>query len=199
MSSVVAGCVLGATLYGDAVLRAWLPPGCSTACSQLLGAARSVAGLHIQCKYHHVDRHISEGCTGATQLPKSKGACSMVIIDKRDPAQAAAGELSWARRLNMALEAAKGVLYLHSRTPAVLHRDLKSANLLVDRHWHVKLADFNLAAALSATPAASSAAATNPRCLSAPLSTCNRQASTWLLETSLIMYAMSSRAKTCWA
>ena len=59
-------------------------------------------------------------------------------------AQAAAADLGWGRRLALALEAAKGMLYLHSRSPPVLHRDLKSANLLVDKDWHARLADFNL-------------------------------------------------------
>jgi serine/threonine protein kinase len=36
------------------------------------------------------------------------------------------------------------MLYLHSRAPPVLHRDLKSANLLVDKDWHARLCDFNL-------------------------------------------------------
>jgi serine/threonine protein kinase len=49
------------------------------------------------------------------------------------------GHLDWSRRLHMALDAAKGMLYLHSCTPAVIHRDLKSANLLVDKHWRVKV------------------------------------------------------------
>ncbi|KAI7845286.1 hypothetical protein COHA_001129 [Chlorella ohadii] len=50
--------------------------------------------------------------------------------------------LTWPRRLSMALDAAKGMLYLHMR--GVLHRDLKSANLLVEATWRVKVADFNL-------------------------------------------------------
>ena len=58
--------------------------------------------------------------------------------------QAAAADLGWGRRLALALEAAKGMLYLHSRSPPVLHRDLKSANLLVDKDWHARLCDFNL-------------------------------------------------------
>ena len=32
-----------------------------------------------------------------------------------------------------------GMLYLHSRSPPIAHRDLKSANLLVDGQWHVKV------------------------------------------------------------
>ena len=84
-------------------------------------------------------------------------------------AQAAAAELGWNRRLNMALEAAKGMLYLHSRADAVLHRDLKSANLLVDKHWRVKVADFNLSRVMNASVVVSSVSATNPRYGSQPL------------------------------
>jgi serine/threonine protein kinase len=35
-----------------------------------------------------------------------------------------------------------------SRAPPIAHRDLKSANLLVDSQWHVKVADFSLSRAL---------------------------------------------------
>ena len=43
-------------------------------------------------------------------------------------------------RLNMVLDAAKGMMYLHSSEPPVIHRDLKSPNLLVDKHWRIKVA-----------------------------------------------------------
>ena len=42
-------------------------------------------------------------------------------------------------RLSMALDAAKGMNYLHTSDPPVIHRDLKSPNLLVDKHWRVKV------------------------------------------------------------
>lgn len=48
-------------------------------------------------------------------------------------------QLDWVRRINMALDAAKGMLYLHMCQPPILHRDLKSANLLVSKHWKVKV------------------------------------------------------------
>ena len=38
----------------------------------------------------------------------------------------------------------QGVLALHSHKPPILHRDLKSPNLLIDKHWRCKIADFNL-------------------------------------------------------
>lgn len=53
------------------------------------------------------------------------------------------------KKLNMAIEATRGLAYLHSQTPAVLHRDLKSANVLVDDNYHIKLADFGLSRAVT--------------------------------------------------
>eukprot|EP00889_Picochlorum_renovo_P003567 jgi/Picre1/30597/NNA_005958.t1 len=55
-------------------------------------------------------------------------------------------ELTWSRRLNMARGAAQGMLYLHhhNNSYSILHRDLRSPNLLVDQDWNVKVADFGL-------------------------------------------------------
>ncbi|CAM9429434.1 unnamed protein product, partial [Discosporangium mesarthrocarpum] len=36
------------------------------------------------------------------------------------------------------LQAARGMLFLHSHSPPICHRDLKSSNLVVDERWHVK-------------------------------------------------------------
>lgn len=48
------------------------------------------------------------------------------------------------RRLRMALDVAQGMNYLHSSNPVIVHRDLKSPNLLVDKNWVVKVCDFGL-------------------------------------------------------
>ncbi|XBH64437.1 probable serine/threonine-protein kinase SIS8 [Aegilops tauschii subsp. strangulata] len=48
------------------------------------------------------------------------------------------------RRLRMALDVARGMNYLHNCTPVIVHRDLKSPNLLVDKNWVVKVCDFGL-------------------------------------------------------
>lgn len=90
---------------------------------------------------------------------------------KSSPAKAAM--LDWARRLNMALDAAKGMLYLHAHTPPIIHRDLKSPNLLVDKHWRVKVSDFNLSKLMDEGSVMSSMAATNPRWLAPEILTGN--------------------------
>ncbi|KAK8651504.1 hypothetical protein V6N13_141105 [Hibiscus sabdariffa] len=48
------------------------------------------------------------------------------------------------RRIKMALDVARGMNCLHTSTPTIVHRDLKSPNLLVDKNWTVKVCDFGL-------------------------------------------------------
>ncbi|MQL87017.1 hypothetical protein Taro_019552 [Colocasia esculenta] len=52
--------------------------------------------------------------------------------------------LDWRRRVHMALDIARGMNYLHCCNPTIVHRDLKSSNLLVDKNWTVKVGDFGL-------------------------------------------------------
>ncbi|KAI4348351.1 hypothetical protein L6164_009085 [Bauhinia variegata] len=54
--------------------------------------------------------------------------------------------LPWKVRMNIAYGAALGLNYLHHEAkPAVIYRDLKSANILLDEGFHPKLSDFGLA------------------------------------------------------
>jgi hypothetical protein len=54
--------------------------------------------------------------------------------------------LSWKRRLQIATGAAQGLAYLHlSCEPHILHRDIKSSNILLDENFEAQLADFGLA------------------------------------------------------
>ncbi|KAK2989777.1 hypothetical protein RJ640_029931 [Escallonia rubra] len=48
--------------------------------------------------------------------------------------------MSWERRLKIAVEAAQAVTYLHSSD--IVHRDIKSTNILVDDNYTAKVADF---------------------------------------------------------
>lgn len=52
---------------------------------------------------------------------------------------------NWGRRIRLVLQTAKAIDTLHSSTPPVIHRDIKSANVLIDRSYNARLGDFGLA------------------------------------------------------
>jgi len=53
-------------------------------------------------------------------------------------------QLDERKRLRMALDVARGMNYLHNCTPVIVHRDLKSPNLLVDKNWVVKVINMSI-------------------------------------------------------
>ncbi|WJX22863.1 Chitin elicitor receptor kinase 1 [Trifolium repens] len=53
--------------------------------------------------------------------------------------------LSWPARVQIALDSARGLEYIHEHTvPVYIHRDVKSANILIDKNFRGKVADFGL-------------------------------------------------------
>ncbi|XVF55647.1 hypothetical protein PTKIN_Ptkin06aG0053100 [Pterospermum kingtungense] len=66
------------------------------------------------------------------------------------------------RQLSMAYDVAKGMNYLHKRNPPIVHRDLKSPNLLVDKKYTVKVCDFGLSRLKANTFLSSKSAAGTP-------------------------------------
>ncbi|CAJ2653715.1 unnamed protein product [Trifolium pratense] len=53
--------------------------------------------------------------------------------------------LPWSSRVQIALDSARGLEYIHEHTvPVYIHRDVKSANILIDKNLRGKVADFGL-------------------------------------------------------
>jgi serine/threonine protein kinase len=54
--------------------------------------------------------------------------------------------LDWSTRLNIIVEIARGLAYLHKDLqPPVIHRDIKASNILLNMNYNPKIADFGLA------------------------------------------------------
>ncbi|KAL8504689.1 hypothetical protein ACS0TY_016028 [Phlomoides rotata] len=53
--------------------------------------------------------------------------------------------LSWSLRMSIALDAARGLAFLHSDAAKVIYRDFKASNILLDSNYNAKLSDFGLA------------------------------------------------------
>ncbi|CAJ1453287.1 unnamed protein product [Effrenium voratum] len=71
----------------------------------------------------------------------SGGDCFQRLQKSRAPKELRTG---WFERLSVCLDAAAGLSHMHNSKPKAFHRDIKSANILLDRHGTAKMADFGL-------------------------------------------------------
>ena len=56
-----------------------------------------------------------------------------IFLSEKDP-------LPWSARVQIALDSARGLEYIHEHTvPVYIHRDIKSANILMDKNFRAKV------------------------------------------------------------
>jgi serine/threonine protein kinase len=69
------------------------------------------------------------------------GSLDLCLLDRYR-----AQRLDWRMRLHIALDLARGLQYIHQHTwPSVVHKDIKSSNVLLDARMRAKIANFGLA------------------------------------------------------
>ncbi|KAL8510829.1 hypothetical protein ACS0TY_017588 [Phlomoides rotata] len=69
-------------------------------------------------------------------------------------------KLSWRRRIKMLRDICRGLMCIHRMK--IIHRDLKSANCLVNKHWTIKICDFGLSRIMIHVPMTDTSSAGTP-------------------------------------
>ncbi|KAH0716776.1 hypothetical protein KY290_013036 [Solanum tuberosum] len=69
-------------------------------------------------------------------MPRGSRADNLYKMDRNS------SSLSWERRLKIAMGAARGLDFLYTSQNRVIHRDIKSSNILLDENWESKISDF---------------------------------------------------------
>jgi serine/threonine protein kinase len=79
---------------------------------------------------------VLELCTG--------GSLEARLACKAAGAQLPPQPLKWEHRVNLAQGVAHALAHLHSRDPPIVHRDVKTANVLLDSEGNARVADFGI-------------------------------------------------------
>lgn len=75
----------------------------------------------------------------------SNGALHDHLHSKNNAEKSSSILNSWKMRIKIALDAARGIEYLHNyAVPPIIHRDIKSSNILLDSNWTARVSDFGL-------------------------------------------------------
>ncbi|KAI3433118.1 Protein kinase domain-containing protein, partial [Psidium guajava] len=133
------------------VYKGWLPDGKVVAVKQLKagsgqGDREFRAEVEIISRVHH--RHL------VSLVGYSIAENQRLLIYEFVPNQTLEHHLhgkglpalEWTKRVKIALGSAKGLAYLHEDChPKIIHRDIKSANILLDDAFEAQVADFGLA------------------------------------------------------
>lgn len=75
----------------------------------------------------------------------SNGSLHDHLHNKKNVEKSSSIVNSWKMRMRIALDAARGIEYLHNyAVPPIIHRDIKSSNILLDANWTARVSDFGL-------------------------------------------------------
>ncbi|KAL6564284.1 hypothetical protein OROMI_015734 [Orobanche minor] len=147
--------LIGKGGYGN-VYKGLLPDGSEVAlkrfknCSDA-GDASFTNEVEVIASIRHVNLVALRGyCTATTPL---EGHQRIIVCDLMKNGSvhdhlfgSSGNKLSWPARQRIALGTARGLAYLHyGAQPAIIHRDIKASNILLDEKFEPKLADFGLA------------------------------------------------------
>ena len=106
-------------------------------------------GILSQINHRHVVQLL--GCCLETEVPSlvyefiNNGNLSDYIHD-----ECKASSITWETRLRIASQTAEALYYLHSKASiAIIHRDVKSTNILLDEDYDVKVCDFGASRVIS--------------------------------------------------
>ncbi|KAF7034585.1 hypothetical protein CFC21_045581 [Triticum aestivum] len=101
--------------------------------------------VDILSRLLHQNLVILYGCTSRMSrdlLLVYEFVANGTVADHLHGSSAAERGLTWPLRLNIAIETAEALAYLHA--VEIIHRDVKTTNILLDNSFHVKVADFGL-------------------------------------------------------
>ncbi|MBA0827008.1 hypothetical protein Goarm_011817 [Gossypium armourianum] len=147
--------IIGKGRYGN-VYKGYLPDGSEVAfkrfksCSAA-GDAEFAHEVKVIASIRHVNLVALRGyCTATTPL---EGHQRIIVCDLMKNGSlhdhlfgSTKGRLTCPVRQKIALGTARGLAYLHyGAQPAIIHRDIKASNILLDDMFEAKVADFGLA------------------------------------------------------
>ncbi|XP_078154028.1 LEAF RUST 10 DISEASE-RESISTANCE LOCUS RECEPTOR-LIKE PROTEIN KINASE-like 1.1 isoform X2 [Carex rostrata] len=103
--------------------------------------------IEILSRLHHpnlVTLYGSTACSSQELLLVFEFVSNGTVADHLHRPRSSENVLSWSVRLSVAIETANALAYLHAVEPPIIHRDVKTNNILLDDGFHVKVGDFGL-------------------------------------------------------